>query len=133
MKKLLSFILCLAMLCSLGLGAFASEEPSSAEPAEDLDEYTLAVAANGGNAGSLGHVVAEAPAGINESATTTFPDEYPREMIYKISDEEMLDYLRKYKFSEKQVLDVPIRRPPASVLNYEPDHSAPDIMKGLPE
>ncbi len=89
MKKLLSFILCLAMLCSLGLGAFASGEPASAEPAEDLDEYTLAVAANGGNAGALGHVIADPPAGINESATTTFPDEYPRDMIYPISAEEI--------------------------------------------
>lgn len=52
---------------------------------------------------------------------------------YKISDEEMLDYLRKYKFSEKQVVDVPIRQPPSCVLNYEPDHSAPVIMKGLTE
>lgn len=48
---------------------------------------------------------------------------------YKISDEEMREYLRKYKFSGKQVLDVPIRRPPACVAEYEPDHSAPAIME----
>ena len=94
MKKLLAFILCLAMILSLGAAASASGEPSSEElasqePAADVDEYTLAVAANGGNAGSLGHVVADPPSAIRESGTVTFPDEYPRELIYPISAEEI--------------------------------------------
>ena len=86
MKKVLSLLILFAMILSLGISSFASGEAESAN--DDMDEYTLAVLASGG-ADGLGRVENDAPDPVYESGSTSFPDEYPRELIYPISEEEI--------------------------------------------
>ena len=52
---------------------------------------------------------------------------------YKISDEEMLRFLRKYKFSAKDVMDKPIMMRQYNTTEFVVDSSFPTLMQKLQE
>ncbi len=106
-KKGLSVLLCIGMACTGSLCAMAEEEPF---PDMVTDEYTDAVVDSVQESDSIGTVVADedVPEPSEEVGTTTFPDYYPREMIYQISDEEVDEKVNAVigamTFSEKMEL-----------------------------
>ena len=104
MKRILSLLMCLCLVLSLGAAAFASDEAALAEG--QADEYTQAVmAASAGSTGGTvygsvsAEVTDEVQALIDEAnvsvsgGTTSFPDAYPDEAVYNISDEELEEIL----------------------------------------